>query len=122
VDCEKAAQDLRERKIPGAGFRPVYFIPQKADVGSNSRGKPWNKMSGGVEIMLEDYKSYRSVEAALHIIDAYRKTNPDSLRWSPPETIKLLDEPGMTVEKVIEECQKEVNDFIELRREYFLYR
>lgn len=122
VDGEKAAQDLYNREIPGASFRPVYFIPQRADAGSNSRGKPWNKMSAGVEIMLEDYKSYRSVEAALHIIDAYRKTNPDSLNWSPPETLKLLDEPGMTVGKVIEACQDEVKDFIELRKNYFLYR
>jgi uncharacterized protein YbbC (DUF1343 family)/uncharacterized lipoprotein YddW (UPF0748 family) len=122
IDCEKAVKDLNSREIRGARFRPVYFIPKRAGVGSNPRGKPWNKMSAGVEIMLEDYKAYRSVESALNIIDAYRKTNPDSLNWSPPETIKLLDKPGMTVEKVIEQCQNEVQDFIELRRKYFLYR
>jgi uncharacterized protein YbbC (DUF1343 family) len=72
--------------------------------------------------MLTDYSKYRSVEAALHIIDAYRKTNPDSLNWSPPEIIKQLDESGMTVEKVIEDCQEQVKDFIELRRKYLLYK
>lgn len=122
VDADKAAADLAARNIQGAKFRSVHFIPKRANVGSNSRGKPWNKMSAGVEIMLEDYKSYRSVEAALHIIDAYRQTNPDSLNWSPPEIMKRLEEPGMSVEKVIEECQKEVKDFIELRNNYFLYR
>ncbi len=122
VDCGKAVKDLNGRGIRGASFRPVYFIPKRANVGSNSRSKPWNKMSAGVEIMLEDYKAYRSVEAALHIIDAYKKTNPDSLNWSPPETLKLLDQPGMTVAEVIEKCQDEVKDFIELRKKYFLYR
>ncbi|MBL1215416.1 MAG: DUF1343 domain-containing protein [Ignavibacteriae bacterium] len=122
VDAAKAADDLNSRGIEGAIFRPVHFIPRKLIPGSNPRGKPWNQMCGGVEIMLTDYSKYRSVEAALHIIDAYRKTNPDSLNWSPPEIIKQLDEPGMTVEKVIENCQEQVKDFIELRRKYLLYK
>ena len=122
VDAEKAANDLNSRGIKGAVFRPVYFIPKKANPGSNPRGKPWNKMSGGVEIMLTDYRAYRSVETAVHIIDAYRKTNPDSLIWSPPRVIKRLEEPGITVEQVIEACQNEVKEFLEIRKKYLLYR
>ena len=123
VDCMTAANDLNSRGIEGAIFRPVYFIPKSAITpGSNRRGKPWNRMCAGVEIMLTDYKAYRSVEAALHIIDACRKTSPDSLRWSPPAIIKELDEPGMTVKRVIEKCRQEVEDFAEMRRKYFLYR
>ena len=71
--------------------------------------------------MLTDYASYRSVEAAVHIIDAYRKTNPDSLKWSPPAIIKRLDEPGMTVDKVIEACQTEIEPFLDIRSKYLLY-
>jgi len=71
---------------------------------------------------LTDYSAYRSVEAALHIIDAGRKTSPDSLAWSPPTTIKLLDEPGITVEEVVETCQEEVAEFMEVRSTYLLYR
>ncbi|MFC2124210.1 exo-beta-N-acetylmuramidase NamZ domain-containing protein [Bacteroidota bacterium] len=122
VDAVKAAKDLNSRGIDGAVFRPVYFIPKNATPGSNPRGKPWNKMSGGVEIMLTDYDAFKSVEAAVHIIDAYQKTNPDSLVWSPPPIIKQLDEPGMTVEQVIEDCQKEIGEFLEIRRKYLLYR
>jgi uncharacterized protein YbbC (DUF1343 family) len=122
VNCMAAAEDLNNRGIAGAMFRPVYFIPRKLIAASNPRGKPWNKMSAGVEIMLTDYEAYRSVEAALHIIDAYRKTNPDSLNWSAPAVIKQLDQPEMTVEKVIENCQLEISDFIDKRRKYLLYR
>jgi len=122
VDAVKAAADLNSRNIAGAIFRPVYFIPRKLIAGSNPRGKPWNRMCGGVEIMLADNKAYRSVESALHIIDAYRKTNPDSLNWSPPPIIKELDQPEMTVQKVIENCQSEITGFIELRKKYLLYR
>lgn len=121
VDAASAARDLNSRAIPGAVFRPVHFIPKKADAGSNPRGKPWNRLCGGVEIMLTDYKTYRSVEAALHIIDAYRKTNPDSLQWSPPETIKQMDNPGTTVKDVVAACQDEVADFIKRRKDYLLY-
>ncbi|MGB8357506.1 MAG: hypothetical protein WCD55_02720, partial [Bacteroidales bacterium] len=122
INPEKAAEDLNARGIRGAYFRPVYFVPAGTDTGSNPRGKPWNKMCGGVEIMLTDPAEYRSVEAAVNIIDAYRKTNPDSLVWSPPALIKRLEEPGMTVEQVIKACQDDVSQFMEVRKKYLLYR
>ena len=122
VDGARAAADLNSRGIEGATFRPVHFIPKGPAQGANPRGKPWNEMCGGIEIMLTDYSAYRSVEAALHIIDACRRTSPGSLVWSPPATIKLLDEKGMTVEKVVETCQEEVAKFVEMRRTYLLYR
>jgi uncharacterized protein YbbC (DUF1343 family)/uncharacterized lipoprotein YddW (UPF0748 family) len=122
INAEKAATDLNNRGISGAFFRPVYFIPENFEDGANPRGKPWNKMCGGVEILLTDFGSYRSVEAALNIIDAYKKTNPDSLIWSPPALIKHLDEPGMTIEKVIKACQDDVSEFMKIREKYLLYR
>lgn len=122
IDAEGAAKDLNNRGIEGAVFRPVYFIPTSTDIGVDPGSKPLNKMCGGVEIMLTDYHTYRSVEAALHIIDAYRKTNPDSLVWSPPPTIKRLDEPEMSVEQVIKACQEDVSEFVEMRKNYLLYR
>ncbi len=72
--------------------------------------------------MLTDYDSYRSVEGALHIIDAYRKTNPDSLVWSPPAPLEQLEEPEMTVEKLVEKCQEDIQEFIEIRKKYLIYR
>ncbi len=122
VQAEKAAADLNSRGIKGAIFRPVYFIPENNTQSSNPRGKPWNKVSGGVEIMVTDYAAYRSVETALHIIDAYRKTSPDSLVWSPPAIMRSLDEPGMSVGKVIEACQQDVAGFIKIREKYLLYK
>jgi uncharacterized protein YbbC (DUF1343 family) len=122
INAEKAALDLNSRGIEGALFRPVYFIPRIDSATWNPRGKPWNKMCGGVEIMLRDYGDFRSVETALHIIDAYRKLSPDSLNWSPPPILKRLEEPGMTVEKVIQESQEEIVDFLKIRSNYLLYR
>ena len=126
VNGIQAAKDLNSRGIPGAVFRPVSFIPKREVRQASQRRnrpytKPWNRMCSGVEIMLTDYRAYRSVEAALHIIDAYRKTNPDSLIWLPGEDLKKLDEPGMTVEKVIQGYQKEMDEFDKMRRKYFLY-
>lgn len=122
VDAEKAASDLNSRGIKGAIFRPVYFIPVNFRDSSNPRGKPWNRMSGGVEIIITDPASYRSVEAAVNIIDAYRKTNPDSLSWTPPPLIKLLEEPEMTVDQIIKSCQDDISDFLTIREKYLLYR
>ncbi len=122
IDAEEAAKDLNSRGIEGAVFRPVYFIPKSTDIGVNPRSKPLNKMSGGVEILLTDVSAYRSVEAALHIIDAYRKTNPDSLVWTPPPVMKQLEVPGTTVKQVIDACQEEIDEFIDIREKYLLYR
>jgi uncharacterized protein YbbC (DUF1343 family)/uncharacterized lipoprotein YddW (UPF0748 family) len=122
INAEKAALDLNSRGIKGVLFRPAYFIPRIDSATWNPRGKPWNEMSGGVEIMLTDNQAFRSVETALHIIDAYMKLNPDSLSWSPPPVIKRLEEPGMTVEMVIEGCQEEIGNFLDIRSDYLLYR
>ena len=122
IDPDKAANDLNSRGIKGAVFRPVYFVPANSEPGANSRKKPWNKMAGGVEIMLTDPSAYRSVEAAINIFDAYRKLSPDSLRWSPPAIIKKLEEPGMTVEQVVKACQDDIDDFLKIREKYLLYK
>ena len=122
IDAEKAAKDLNSRGIKGAIFRPVYFIPENFDRVSNSRGKPWNKMCGGVEIMLTDFRAYKSVETAVNILDAYMKTNPDSLVWSPSPLLKKLQEPGITIEQVIKDCQDDVSKFMKIREKYLLYR
>jgi len=122
VNAEKAAADLNSRGIRGAYFRPLYFIPRSSGPVSNRSSKPWNEMCGGVEIMLTDPAAYRSVEAALHIIDAYRKTSPDSLKWSPPAIMRKLNEPGVTVEEVVKACQDDVSEFMEIRQKYLLYR
>ena len=72
--------------------------------------------------MVTDYGAYRPVETSLHIIDAYRKTNPDSLVWSPPPLLRMLDEPGMTVKQVVEACREDVEKFLEIRSKYLIYR
>ena len=43
---------------------------------------------------MTDPVAFRSVETAVHTFDAYRKTNPDSLVWSPPSVIKKLETSG----------------------------
>lgn len=122
VNAEKAAEDLNSRGIRGAYFRPVYFIPRSSGSRSIRSTKPWDEMCGGVEIMVTDPQSFRSVEATLHIIDAYRKTSPDSLAWSPPTLMRRLNEPGVTVGEVVKACQDDVSGFMELRKKYLLYR
>ncbi|MCO6477734.1 MAG: DUF1343 domain-containing protein [Phaeodactylibacter sp.] len=121
VDADKAAAGLNSRGIPGAVFRPAYFIPNIGPTRANPRGKPWNELCGGVEIMLTDAKAYRSVAAALHIFDAYRKAGTGELQWAPPEAVKRLEEPGVTVEEVVEDCQEEVEGFMEVREKYLIY-
>lgn len=122
VDAEAAAADLNSRGIPGVIFRPVNFIPRNYGGYANLRLKPWDKMSSGIEIMVTDFRNFRSVETSLHVIDAYRKTNPDSLVWSPPSILKMLEEPGTTVKQVVDSAQAEIAEFLRIREKYLLYR
>lgn len=122
VNAEQAAADLNARGIAGAYFRPLYFIPRSSGPVITRTSKPWNEMCGGVEIIFTDPAAYRSVEASLHIIDAYRKTSPDSLVWNPPTLIRRLNEPGVTVEEVVKACQDDIREFMETRQKYLLYR
>ena len=122
IDAEKAADSLNSRGINGAAFRPVYFIPQNSDTLNNARGKPWNRMCGGIEIILTDPAAYRSVEAAINMFDVFIKQAPGSLQWNPPPSLKLLEDPAMTVKDVLKACQDEVTDFTKLREKYLLYR
>ena len=122
IDAEKAADDLNGRNLPGVAFRPAYFIPNIESTRANPRNKPWNELCGGVEIMLTDPAAYRSVSTALHIFDAYRKAGSGVLQWAPPEVIRRLEEPGVTVEEVVEACQKEIEGFLETRERFLIYR
>lgn len=122
----QAAADLNNRNIQGAIFRPVFFIPQSAQPSRPQTPdrpwqKPWNIMCNGVEIMLTDARAYRSVEAAITIIDAYRKTNPDSLKWRPPKPLELLNDRTKTVEDIVKSYQPEVEKFVKMREKYLLY-
>jgi len=121
INGTEVAEELNLLGIPGAVFRPVYFIPEYPESGTNPRHKPWNRMCSGVEILVTDSHAYRPVATSLYLLDAYRRANPDSLEWSPPETIRLLEKPGMTVEKVVEACQDEIRDFMAIRKKYLLY-
>jgi uncharacterized protein YbbC (DUF1343 family) len=122
IDAGKVADDLNSRGIQGAYFRPAYFIPRSSGTGSGRSGKPWDEMCGGVEVMVTDPAVYRSVEGAIHIIDAYRKCSPDSLVIYPTSWLKYLDEPEMSVEQVIEACKNDISEFMTIREKYLLYR
>ncbi len=46
-----------------------------------------------------------------------------NINWpsKPGLTIKTLQEPGKTVQDVVQECQDQVSEFVEKRKKYFLY-
>jgi uncharacterized protein YbbC (DUF1343 family) len=122
IDGRKTAEDLNARGIPGAVFRPVFFIPEHAGENTNPRDKPWNRMCSGVEILITEPKQYRPVFTSLNILDAYRKSNPDSLTWSPPATVRLLEKPEITVAQIEEACRTEIRNFVEIRKKFLLYK
>jgi uncharacterized protein YbbC (DUF1343 family) len=72
--------------------------------------------------MITDPEKFRSVTTSLHIFDAYMKSNPDSLTWTPPEPIQMLEYHEMGVENIIQECEDEIQEFLQSRETYFLYK
>ncbi len=122
IDCQQAAADLNDRGLAGALFRPARFTPQQPAGTTAGAGKPWNQPCCGIEIMLTDPTTYRSVEAALHIIDALRQSSPDALVWNLPERLQYLDDPNSDIATIVEQAQEQVAGFIEQRGEFLLYR
>lgn len=77
LDAVKAIDNLNSRKLPGVVFRQHNYIPT------------FNKYAGelcqGIFIHVINYKLFRPVETAFHIIDAIIEVSPPgSLKFLPP--------------------------------------
>ena len=130
VDSNRLAQDLAELKLPGAIFRPIEFIPtfQKC-VGQNC---------GGVFIHVTNRKSFKSVLTGLAVIKTIIKNHRGEFLWKEPPyeyeydrnpfdviagnmSVRRICESDMSLEELVHDCEKDVEEFNKLKREFHIY-
>ncbi|HMC77983.1 MAG TPA: DUF1343 domain-containing protein [Vicinamibacterales bacterium] len=84
IDGERFAEAMNRRQLPGVYFRPVFFEP--------TFHKQALKTCGGCQVHVTDRATYRSMRAAVEMLEEFRKEAPAETLWRDPpyeyETVK----------------------------------
>jgi uncharacterized protein YbbC (DUF1343 family) len=120
IDGEDVSQALRARNLPGVYFVNQPFIPVS--------GMYAGQRCGGVGIRVTDRAAVRSMRIGLEIAALLKKKYPEHFDVS--KTIFLLGndatvqqlQAGTPPEQIIASWSKDLAEFDQLRRKYFLYK
>jgi uncharacterized protein YbbC (DUF1343 family) len=130
IDGERFAEAMNKRKLPGVYFRPVFFEP--------TFHKQALKTCGGCQVHVTDRATYRSMRAAVEMLEEFRKEAPAETIWRDPpyeyETVKPpIDilygsdrlrkgiDAGATAASIAADWPAGEAAFRELRQKYLLY-
>ncbi len=120
LDGQKLATYLNERNLPGVRFVPVRFKPN-ASVFKDEH-------LSGVNIIITDRGSYRSVRTGIEIAAALRKLYPTE--WQVDRYARLLVNAeildlvkrGETPENIVQAYRAKLDEFMRRRALYLLYK
>ncbi len=120
IDGRKLAKYLNERNLKGVRFVPVSFKPNA----SVFKGEEL----GGVNIIITDRRSFNSVHTGIEIAVALRKLYPND--WQVDRYGRLLVDDqtlarirkGDTADSIESSWKAKVEDFIDRRALYLLYK
>jgi len=73
VDADALAEKLRSCALPGAIFRPLYFIP--------TASKWAGETCAGVQVHVMDRRAFRPVLTGVAILAVLRDLWPDQFQW-----------------------------------------
>ncbi|MDH4211383.1 MAG: DUF1343 domain-containing protein [candidate division WOR-3 bacterium] len=76
VDAKRLLCELNRKRIPGAAFRPVHFIP--------TFHKYRGELCAGLQIYVKDCRKFKPITAGLEIIRTLYRLFPGSFRWRDP--------------------------------------
>jgi uncharacterized protein YbbC (DUF1343 family) len=128
LDGYELARSLNRLELPGARFRPLYFIP--------SAGKHAHQKCSGAQVHVTEREAFRPVTTGLHIIAACRAQVPErfeflSSSWEgrPPHFDLLTGvaavreglAAGKAVNDIMASWSNVESQFEEKRRPYLLY-
>jgi len=130
IVAERFADAMNRRELPGVFFRPVIFEP--------TFHKHAGKACAGVQIHPLDRQTFRPVEAAVALIEAFRAAGPDQFRWKdPPYEYELEKNPfdvlagsselreqiesGVPAREIARSWRPSVDAFMKVRERFLLY-
>ncbi|MFP4548095.1 MAG: exo-beta-N-acetylmuramidase NamZ domain-containing protein [Fidelibacterota bacterium] len=124
IDGSELAEELNSRKIDGIYFRPIYYTPYYF--------KNEKKHLQGVHLHIYDDQNFKPVEAQIHMLTAVKKLYPDQDIFNPTrnamfdKVVGLSDlrediNKGVTAEEIINAWRKDLKNFKEKSKKYYLY-
>jgi uncharacterized protein YbbC (DUF1343 family) len=119
IDGQKLAEQLNQAGLSGVRFVPVRFTPKTS--------KFANEECSGVNIIITDRNSFRSVATGTEIAYQLRKLYTDA--WKVDDYLRLLVnrdllaalKEGKTAGELMAKWQKGLADFKQMRQKYMLY-
>lgn len=128
IQAESLATRLNALHLPGARFRPVYFVP--------TFSKHQGELCAGVQVYVSDRERFQPVSAMLRVLQTLKRTYPDrfswrkawlpgrqrpiDLLWGSDQLRRHIDADRPVVE-LAAGWQAGLQQFQELRRDYMLY-
>ena len=130
IDAKQYADALESLKLAGVVFRPINFLP--------TFQKHMNQTCGGVFLHVLDREVFEPVITGLAMLKTVNDLYPNEFKWKNPpyeyvfdrnpfdviagtEKVRNMIENGSSVKDIKLSWQKDVEDFENLREQYFLY-
>ncbi len=130
IDSEDFAARMSEKKLPGAFFRPLHFLP--------TFHKWAGHLVGGVQIHVTDRGSFQPFLTGMLLIEAYRESGPELFQWKMPpyeyeydllpfdilcgtDQVRKTMESGESLAELAAGWISEIERFRQLREPFLLY-
>ena len=129
-NAEDLVATLNSYQLDGVDFEPIEFTPVSLEgMSSNPRFK--DQQVQGVKQSVTDYKTYKPIEAGIHVLHAFYSANPAQANFINERWLRLLAGTdrlrhalvdGIGPQEIIESWADEIDAFKELRENYLLYK
>lgn len=122
IDGHALAAELAKAGLPGVRFRPFTYIP--------ARGQYAKKVVDGVQLILDDARTFLPLRTALTILVAIQKLHPEDLEVKDPQRFgrvwgndRVLQQirKGWSALRIEEDWQEELKAFGERRSRHLIY-
>ena len=128
IEAESLTEQLNALELPGARFRPVYFVP--------TFSKYQGELCAGVHIYVSDRERFQPVSAMLSVLQTVKRAYPDRFGWREawePGRQRPIDllwgsarlrrqiDADRPVDDLAADWQPALQQFERLRRDYMLY-
>ncbi len=130
IDPEKLQKRLKDFRLPGVKFRPLYFKPQFQ--------KHAGKNCGGLQMHITRRKVFKPLLTGVAILKAIHELYPEEFQWRHRayefvDDIPAIDllagsallrqqiETGASLQDIEASWENEQQNFLRLRKDYLLY-
>ena len=129
IDADSLTHLLNEQNLPGVIFNPIQFTPISIPTMSKYP-KLENKNCNGIEISITKRDVYNNILTGVTVLWAMNKLYPDSLVihkdsmgriWGSDNLYTQLQE-GKTPSEIINSYQTELEQFLQIRKKYLIYK